>query len=324
MQSATALVEAAVNAELLRRERRRGQLSPGAWHVNAALVNCYRGGDQSVGWHADQLTYLGPAAVIASVSLGCVREFRVRRVGAGAEGEGAYGLWLPHNSLLVMHAGMQEGWKHRFVRLIHPTPRPVLMGVRSIHPSKNVDLHPVAGNTRINITYRCYRESLRPELTPRCNCGEPAVLRAAPGKGYTWTCTQDYRPGCESCGYFVWAKFDEFGEPPWSENFVSSGQDEEGGGGGREMLSPGVGGDEVDVDGGDEDEDKNEQDGGEEDEGEDEEEDEDVVMVMVEEQPRDWSDETVEGSERDLDEDWSDGEDASIARELQEWRDGLV
>lgn len=115
MESATALVEAAVNADLLRRERRRGQLSPGAWHVNAALVNCYRGGGQSVGWHADQLTYLGPAAVIASVSLGCVREFRVRRVGAEAAGEGAYGLWLPHNSLLVMHAGMQEGWKHRFV-----------------------------------------------------------------------------------------------------------------------------------------------------------------------------------------------------------------
>lgn len=122
MRSATALVEAAVNAELLRRERRRGQLPPGAWHVNAALVNCYRGGDQSVGWHTDQLTYLGPATVIASVSLGCVREFRVRRVGAEAEGEGAYGLWLPHNSLLVMHAGMQEGWKHRFVRSIHASP----------------------------------------------------------------------------------------------------------------------------------------------------------------------------------------------------------
>lgn len=141
------------------------------------------------------------------------------------------------------------------------------------------------------------------------------MLRAAPGKGYTWTCTQDYRPGCESCGYFVWAKFDEFGEPPWSENFVSSGQDEEEGG---HDMSSGVGGDEVNEDRGDEDEDKNEQDGGEE------EEDEDEDVVIVEEQQRDWSDETVEGSERDLDEDWSDGEDASIARELQEWRDGLV
>lgn len=111
MEAATALVEARVNADLADRPRRHGQLKPGAWHVNAALVNCYRGGAQGVGWHTDQLTYLGPSTVIASVSLGCVREFRVRRVG---EDEGAYGLWLPHNSLLVMHAGMQEGWKHRF------------------------------------------------------------------------------------------------------------------------------------------------------------------------------------------------------------------
>lgn len=128
MAAATALVEARVNADMARRARRHGQVRPGEWRVNAALVNCYRGGAQSVGWHADQPTYLGPAAVIASVSLGCVREFRVRRVGGGSgkddeeeeregegEGEGAYGLWLPHNSLLVMHAGMQEGWKHRCV-----------------------------------------------------------------------------------------------------------------------------------------------------------------------------------------------------------------
>lgn len=124
MAAATALVEARVNADLADRPRRRGQLKPGAWHVNAALVNCYRGGDQSVGWHTDQLTYLGPAAVIASVSLGCVREFRVRRIG---EDEGAYGLWLPHNSLLVMHAGMQEGWKHRFDT--HPCLGPAVLGL---------------------------------------------------------------------------------------------------------------------------------------------------------------------------------------------------
>lgn len=114
MAAATAAVEALVNADLSTRPRLPGQIPPGEWKVNAALVNCYKGGEQSVGWHADQLTYIGPAAVIASVSLGCTREFRVRRVAGGEEGEeeGAYGLWLPHNSLLVMGAGMQEEWKH--------------------------------------------------------------------------------------------------------------------------------------------------------------------------------------------------------------------
>lgn len=114
----------------------------------------------------------------------------------------------------------------------------------------------------------------------------------------------------------MWAKFDKFGEPPWSEDFVPDGQEEEEeeeegeeAGGGYEIL-PDVGGDEVDGDG-------------------DEDEDEEVVMVEEEQtqqeyEQREWSDETVEGSERDLDEDWSDGEDAEIARELQEWRDGLL
>ena len=34
----------------------------------------------SVGYHSDQLTYLGPHAVIGSLSLGVAREFRVRKI----------------------------------------------------------------------------------------------------------------------------------------------------------------------------------------------------------------------------------------------------
>lgn len=84
-----------------------------------------------VGYHCDQLTYLGPRAVIGSLSLGVAREFRVRKITArdetGVEGlkrsaekatsradaEGQIAIHLPHNSLLVMHAEMQEEWKHR-------------------------------------------------------------------------------------------------------------------------------------------------------------------------------------------------------------------
>ncbi|KAF4587322.1 GRF zinc finger domain containing protein [Ophiocordyceps camponoti-floridani] len=43
---------------------------PGPWTANSAFVNCYGGGNESVGWHSDQLTYLGPRAVIGSLSLG--------------------------------------------------------------------------------------------------------------------------------------------------------------------------------------------------------------------------------------------------------------
>lgn len=160
------MVEAAVNAATNKRYAgmKPWGVSPQPWHTNAALVNRYQGTRQSVGWHTDDATYLGPMAVIAGLSLGVEREFRVRRViSPGRKGgdtkendddddsEGAYALHLPHNSLLIMHAGMQEGWKH------------------CVHPARNIDIHPVSGDVRISITYRCYRPSMKPEDTPKCS-----------------------------------------------------------------------------------------------------------------------------------------------------------
>lgn len=135
--------------------------SPETWVPNAAFVNCYKGGGESVGYHSDQLTYLGPRAIIGSLSLGVTREFRVRKIVARdsdnengklqkdtlrADAEGQVAIHLPHNSLLVMHAEMQEEWKH------------------SIATSQVIDPHPISGNQRINITYRNYRESFHPRL----------------------------------------------------------------------------------------------------------------------------------------------------------------
>lgn len=104
-----------------------------------------------MGYHTDQLTYLGPRATIGSLSLGVAREFRVRKIVAREEAtaetkvnspsksdkeradtEGQVAIHLPHNSLLVMHAEMQEEFKH------------------SIHPAPVIDPHPIAGNKRIN------------------------------------------------------------------------------------------------------------------------------------------------------------------------------
>ncbi|CAD6570944.1 MAG: hypothetical protein ASARMPREDX12_003990 [Alectoria sarmentosa] len=156
--------------------------SPHEWIPNAAFVNCYTG-SESVGYHCDQLTYLGPRAIIGSLSLGVAREFRVRKIVARdddehaefkdqrADAEGQIAIHLPHNSLLVMHAEMQEEWKH------------------SIHPAKTIDPHPIAGNKRINITYRYYRESFHP--------------RKKENRG--------------SCTFFQWAEFNDDGEPPWAK-----------------------------------------------------------------------------------------------------------
>lgn len=137
MRAVSSKVQPAVNAEIAKRIKDRypggkklKYQSPDPWIPNAAFVNCYKGGAESVGYHSDQLTYLGPRAVIGSLSLGVAREFRVRKIIARDDGngelehdkgiqradiEGQIAIHLPHNSLLVMHAEMQEEWKHRLV-----------------------------------------------------------------------------------------------------------------------------------------------------------------------------------------------------------------
>ena len=194
MRKVSTNVESAVNDEIANRIKsfypggqKLKHQSSRRWTPNAAFVNCYRGGSESVGYHSDQLTYLGPRAVIGSISLGVAREFRVRKIVARddedmttskdqrADAEGQIAIHLPHNSLLVMHAEMQEEWKH------------------SIHPAQVIDPHPIAGNKRINITYRHYRETFHPKYTPRCDCGIATVLRCVQRKKenrgrYMWMC----------------------------------------------------------------------------------------------------------------------------------------
>jgi hypothetical protein len=101
-----------------------------------------------------------------------------------ADLEGQISIHLPHNSLLVMHAEMQEEWKH------------------SIAPAQVIDPHPVAGSKRINITYRCYKDNFHPKYTPKCKCGMACVLRCVQKKKgnrgrYMWSCHTHYTPGQE-------------------------------------------------------------------------------------------------------------------------------
>ena len=76
MEEACKYIERTVNEELLKRERYPlewgGSSGPDgyAWRANVAASNCYEGAKESVGFHSDQLTYLGPYPTIASLSLG--------------------------------------------------------------------------------------------------------------------------------------------------------------------------------------------------------------------------------------------------------------
>jgi alkylated DNA repair dioxygenase AlkB len=74
------------------------------------LCNLYRDGNGSVGLHADDEPEMGP--VIASVSLGADRLFRLRR----KDGSVAFSERLPHGSLLIMAGDTQKNFKHEVAK----------------------------------------------------------------------------------------------------------------------------------------------------------------------------------------------------------------
>lgn len=75
---------------------------------NALLINLYRDGADSVGWHADDEPDLGDAPIIGSLSLGAQRQFLFRHRKTGA----IEGLLLGDGELLRMNPAFQAEWEH--------------------------------------------------------------------------------------------------------------------------------------------------------------------------------------------------------------------
>ena len=89
-----------------------------ATRYNSVLLNLYRTGRDSMGWHADDEPELGSAPAIASLSLGAVRRFRLRpRAGLV---HAPFGLDLPHGSLLLMRGPTQQHWQHALPKTARP------------------------------------------------------------------------------------------------------------------------------------------------------------------------------------------------------------
>ena len=87
-----------------------------AWRFNYVLVNRYRDGRDMLGWHADDETDLGEAPVLAAVSVGAERVFRIRPRRGGA----SVGRTLGHGSLLLMWGDSQRDYKHCLPRTRKP------------------------------------------------------------------------------------------------------------------------------------------------------------------------------------------------------------
>jgi alkylated DNA repair dioxygenase AlkB len=95
---------------------------------NSVLLNLYRDGSDSMGWHADDEPELGERPCIASVSLGAERTFRLKKrplgkalrkadpipsgVGQPTHSPESISIPLGNGSLLVMMGESQKRWNH--------------------------------------------------------------------------------------------------------------------------------------------------------------------------------------------------------------------
>lgn len=75
---------------------------------NSVLANLYRDGNDSMGCHADDEKELGPNPVIASLSLGDERLFRLHH----KKTRDKLDIILGHGDLLVMAGTLQHHWMH--------------------------------------------------------------------------------------------------------------------------------------------------------------------------------------------------------------------
>ncbi|MCI0461682.1 MAG: alpha-ketoglutarate-dependent dioxygenase AlkB [Gemmataceae bacterium] len=87
--------------------RRRVVEAAGA-PFNSVLLNYYRGGQDSIGFHADDEPELGVNPIVPSISLGAERRFVLRHKKSKERIEYV----LRHGSLLVMGGTLQHHWQH--------------------------------------------------------------------------------------------------------------------------------------------------------------------------------------------------------------------
>lgn len=97
---------------------------------NSVLANLYRDGRDCMGWHSDNEAELGPAPVIASVSLGAARRFVLKH---RDDPSTKLAIELPHGSLLVMAGATQRRYRHALPRMSRPTDERINLTFRRIH-----------------------------------------------------------------------------------------------------------------------------------------------------------------------------------------------
>ncbi|AMX02607.1 hypothetical protein A3224_08450 [Microbulbifer thermotolerans] len=86
----------------------RSRLRAEGFQFNSVLANYYRGGEDSMGWHADDEKALGDWPVVATVSLGQERSLGFKPRAGGKR----LSVLLPNGSLLLTSGAVQRHWLH--------------------------------------------------------------------------------------------------------------------------------------------------------------------------------------------------------------------
>ena len=153
--------------------------SAARWRPSVAFGNRYEDGADHVGYHSDFLLSLGPRPIIAGLSLGATRTFRLR----SADGSTVVSIPAPHNSLVVMRQDCQESWQHAVVKTADVRP------------------HAAAGATRFSLTFRMARPDFAARARVECACGRVAALKAKNG-AYYLTCNMAGGDASAKCTFY--------------------------------------------------------------------------------------------------------------------------
>ena len=84
---------------------------------NSVLCNLYRDGQDSMGWHSDDEPELGKNPIIASVSLGETRPFKLQHK---KDKTLKWQVPLEHGGLLIMAGETQHYWRHHIPKSQRP------------------------------------------------------------------------------------------------------------------------------------------------------------------------------------------------------------
>jgi alkylated DNA repair dioxygenase AlkB len=126
---------------------------------NSVLLNLYRDGNDSMGWHSDDEPELGQNPVIGSLSLGGTRRFILRH---RHEKSWKHELELTSGSFLLMRGTTQHYWQHQV-----PKTR------RSVSPRINLTFRLISKFSHLGNCASCPADAI-----PRASCYKTTVTQS--------------------------------------------------------------------------------------------------------------------------------------------------